>query len=196
MLSQLKLGEILVVLATLLSPLIAVQVTRFLDEAKETRGRKLRIFKTLMATRSSRLSPDHIFALNSIDVDFSGSRKFDVSVREAWKAYLDRLERREGISDELFQTQAVDSFLDLLWVMGKGLGYKFDKTHLKNASYYPQHQVVWERDNTEMRHYLLATLKGELPLRMSVTNFPAHLAVEPATPVLPARAITTPTNPA
>ncbi|MGH8670508.1 MAG: DUF6680 family protein [Burkholderiales bacterium] len=36
--------------AILLGPIIAVRLTRFLDDRKEVRERKIRIFKTLMAT--------------------------------------------------------------------------------------------------------------------------------------------------
>ena len=46
------LTDILMVLATAISPLIAVQVTRYLDDRNEVRGRKLKVFKTLMATRA------------------------------------------------------------------------------------------------------------------------------------------------
>jgi hypothetical protein len=46
------IADALIIIATLSGPIIAVQVTRFLDERKETRGRKLQVFKTLMPTRA------------------------------------------------------------------------------------------------------------------------------------------------
>ena len=62
------LTDVLMVSATALSPLIAVQVTRYLDDCNEERGRKLSVFKTLMATRAYTLSPAHVEALNRIDL--------------------------------------------------------------------------------------------------------------------------------
>ncbi|MDE2314976.1 MAG: hypothetical protein KGK06_01085, partial [Xanthomonadaceae bacterium] len=61
----------LTIAAVLLSPLIAVQVTRYLDNKKEVRERQLWIFKTLMATRASSMSPHHVEALNRIDLEFT-----------------------------------------------------------------------------------------------------------------------------
>jgi len=55
----------------LISPLIAVQVTRFLDEKKEERKRQMEIFRTLMGQRG--LTPrtdEYIVALNQIDPVF------------------------------------------------------------------------------------------------------------------------------
>lgn len=55
----------------LLSPLIALRVSRRLDARREVRERKMKIFRTLMATRARRLSMEHVEALNMIDVEFS-----------------------------------------------------------------------------------------------------------------------------
>lgn len=87
--------DILMILATALSPLIAVQVTRYLDDRNEERGRKLRVFKTLMATRAYNLSPAHVEALNSIDLEFSQKKKGEKLVVEQWQQYLDHLGDRQ-----------------------------------------------------------------------------------------------------
>jgi hypothetical protein len=52
------LAEILSVVAVLLSPLLAVQVQKWLEQYREKRTRKIALFETLMATRAARLSPD------------------------------------------------------------------------------------------------------------------------------------------
>jgi hypothetical protein len=59
----------------------ALWIQSKLDERKETRKRRLDIFKTLMATRASVLSQDHIKALNMIDIEFYGDKKYK-KVRE------------------------------------------------------------------------------------------------------------------
>jgi uncharacterized protein DUF6680 len=44
-----------------------------------------------MATRAARLTPDHVQALNLIDVEFYSKRKKYKRVLDAWKAYHDHL---------------------------------------------------------------------------------------------------------
>lgn len=83
-LDKITIADWLIVLATLLSPLIAVQATRYLDERNEVRGRKLSIFKTLMATRGYTVSWVHVEALNRIDLEFVRGRKKEKAVVEAW----------------------------------------------------------------------------------------------------------------
>jgi hypothetical protein len=46
------LTEILIILVTTISPGSTAQVTRFLEDGNEERGRKIKVFKTLMATRA------------------------------------------------------------------------------------------------------------------------------------------------
>lgn len=71
----------------LLAPLVAVQVSEFLQKRKEGRARRVGIFKTLMATRANRLSGDHVQALNMIDIEFHGTDRRSKQVLEAWKAW-------------------------------------------------------------------------------------------------------------
>ncbi len=43
--------------AIFLGPIYALKIQRELDEERETRSRKLNIYKTLMSNRATRLSP-------------------------------------------------------------------------------------------------------------------------------------------
>ncbi|SHJ73771.1 DUF6680 family protein [Propionispora hippei] len=90
-LSELTLNNILTIIAMFLPPLVALQVSRMLQESKEKRQRKIEVFRTLMKTRASTLSPEHVEALNMIDVEFYGNEKRNRAVVEAWKSSLDRL---------------------------------------------------------------------------------------------------------
>ena len=92
-------SEWLMILAILLAPLIAVQVQKYTEILLEKHRRKLRIFYTLMGTRAIRLSPEHVQALNMIDIEFYGRKIFgftyqskaEKEVQNAWKEYLDHL---------------------------------------------------------------------------------------------------------
>ena len=68
------LAEVLMVIALLAGSIAAVQVQKRLDRLREEHGRKIWIFKTLMATRAAVLSPDHVQALNMIDLEFRGKQ--------------------------------------------------------------------------------------------------------------------------
>ena len=78
------------VIATLISPTIAVQVERWLENQRKKR-RKLWIFATLMTTRATRTAPDHVMALNAIELMFNGDSEKDRAVVNSWRIYFDHL---------------------------------------------------------------------------------------------------------
>ncbi len=153
----------LIVAATLLGPIIAVQLTRWLDDRKEKRGRKLRIFKTLMSTRAYTVAPAHVEALNLIDLEFSADRPKEKPVIAAWRAYLDLLGAK-GMPAEQWALRRVDLLVELLFHMGNALGYDFDKTQvIKNGTYAPVAHGRVEEELETIRAGLVAVFKGERP---------------------------------
>lgn len=62
--------EIITISAILLSPFLAVQATVWLNKKTEEKNRKMGIFRDLMATRATALSPKHVEALNRIEIEF------------------------------------------------------------------------------------------------------------------------------
>ncbi|MFT3763679.1 MAG: hypothetical protein QM761_13945 [Pseudoxanthomonas sp.] len=176
-----NLNDWLMVLAVLLSPLIAVQVTRYLDNKKEARERQLWIFKTLMATRASSLSPHHVEALNRIDLEFKAQTKKDREVIEAWKVYLDLLGNDQMAADQ-WNIRRIDLLVELLQKMAIVLDYSFDKTTIKNSAYYPRGFGALEDEQGAIRRGVKELLEGQRHLPMYVTNFPP-----PDLPVMPQR---------
>jgi len=73
--------------ATFLGPIAAILVTRYVDRLRERSARRLAIFRTLMATRRSFLSLDHISALNQIELDFQK----DKAVMDVYATYMKHL---------------------------------------------------------------------------------------------------------
>lgn len=59
----------LMIIAILIAPFLAVFAQRRIDIWREHRQRKLWVFKTLMATRGRALAPEHVQALNMIELD-------------------------------------------------------------------------------------------------------------------------------
>lgn len=69
------ISDILMIIAVLVAPFFAVYVQKKIETWKSQRDTKLWIFKTLMATRGATLSPQHVQALNMIDLEFSDKDK-------------------------------------------------------------------------------------------------------------------------
>lgn len=168
---NIDLKDWLVIFATLLSPVIAVQVTEFINRRRQTRDEQLRVFRVLMATRASTLDVMHVQALNSIDVIFNGKSAKQEAVRRQWKQYLDHLNDK-SYHREQWETKRKELLVDLLDIMGSQLGFNFDKTHLKNQSYYPQGYGDLEEQNAAVRQGLLDVLSGKRPLPLWVANLP------------------------
>jgi hypothetical protein len=161
----------LMIAAVLLGPIIAVRLTRRIDENKEKRERKLYVFKTLMSTRSYVTSWDHVKALNLIDLEFDKNNKGEKAVIEAWKAYLDLLNEK-GLSADQWNVKRVDLLVELLHKMAQVLNYDFDKTHIKNSSYSPVAHETIEDQQRALREGLIKLLEGDNHLKMEITNFP------------------------
>src|ERR1700675_3057784 len=76
----------LTVAAIVLGPFLALFAQRALDRIREKQNQRLLLYVTLMATRATFLAPEHVRALNSIDVVFD--RKRDGYIKEAWQKVL------------------------------------------------------------------------------------------------------------
>ncbi|MCL4837056.1 MAG: hypothetical protein KJ058_03700 [Thermoanaerobaculia bacterium] len=144
----------------LMSPLLAVQVTEALQKRKEGRARRGWIFKTLMATRASRLHIDHVHALNMIDIEFRGKDKKSKAVVEAWKVYLAHLNTK-GTSPDVWSSRGDDLFIDLLFVMARCLGYGHERSDIKSTSYFPMAHGKLEDENARIRLGLVELLEGK-----------------------------------
>lgn len=124
-----------------------------------------------MATRASALSPHHVEALNRIDLEFDADTRKDKEVIEAWKAYLDLL-GDTTIPQEQWGTRRVDLLVELLHKMARVLDYEFDKTHIKNSSYYPRGYGELEEDQAAIRRGVKELIEGRRVIPMYITNFP------------------------
>ena len=152
----------------LISPLLAVQATVWLQRKRETRERQLEVFKTLMRTRASGLAPDHVQALNMIDVEFYDGSKKQGAVVRAWKAYLDHLNNATAAPTEVWATRREDLFIDLLHAMATHLGLDFDKTDLRRTSYFPRAYGDTELELLRIRAGLADVVDGRRSLPVTV----------------------------
>src|SRR5690349_16488287 len=108
--------------AIIAGPILAVQAEKWLARRREEQGRKLWLFRELMATRAARLSARHVEALNLIELEYSAAKKTQRRVHEAWRSYFDTL----GLPVDPQNPQAVfdkrdSAFVDLLYEMAQCL---------------------------------------------------------------------------
>lgn len=182
---HLELKDWAVVAATFLGPILAVQAQKAVEAFRERRGRKTRLFEQLMATRASRVAPEHVRALNMIDLVFYGERIFGIlrrsgneqRVLDSWKEYLDHLNNR-GPEDQLSQwvVKGEELFTNLLYAAAEDIGFKFDRVQLKRGSYSPIAHGELEAEQAEIRQATLALVTGKHALNMNVVSF----TVDPA----------------
>ena len=180
----------LTILAIVYAPIVALKVQRRGDEARETRSRKLWIFKTLMGNRATRLNPNFVQALNMIDIEFT--EPSEKPVRDSWKELLDHYNvwgtknESERKADERADVErSTDLLADMLMQMGRGLGYDFDKVYIKKGFYYPEGLGNIEAEQHAVRRSILNLLSGtgmKLPVAVFAQDFkPLSPSVNPDT---------------
>ena len=176
-------ANILIIVAVLLGPILAVQVQKAVERSRERENRKSWVFHNLMATRAARLSADHVQALNMIDLVFYGRRilgihrrsKTEVAVLDAWHEYHDHLNTNFNQKNlSLWATKRDDLFINLLSALAVDVGYRFDRVKLRKGSYSPIAHEELELDQQQIRKKTIELLSGSRPLKMEITEFPVH----------------------
>jgi hypothetical protein len=71
-----------VVIATLVGPVLAVVVTRLVDDHRQRRARQMELFRALMAGRRTPLSIERVKALNLVEVEFYKKPEIEVAYSE------------------------------------------------------------------------------------------------------------------
>lgn len=162
-----EIHDFIMVFAVLLGPILAVQAQKILEKGRNDEHRKLHIFKTLMSTRASRLSIEHVQALNMIDVEFNGNRYKNVV--NAWRNYHDHLNDSQNDASSWRQKND-ELFIELLSQMGKALGYEFGNVMLKRTAYSPNAHGEIEFDQHTIRKGLVKILNSESSFPVFFTN--------------------------
>lgn len=177
----------IVIGATIMGPILAVQAQKALETIRERQNRKMNLFTQLMATRAARLSAAHVQALNLIDIVFFGDSIYgfrrrsskEQAVLDAWKEYHDNL--GEGADMPEMQQQAHYSkrnelFLNLVHAMSQDVGFKFDRVQLKRGAYSPMAHEELEEDQRAMRKAMIGALTGGSSLQMNIVGMPVNEA--------------------
>ena len=158
------------VLAILFSPLIVLQVQKFLDSRSNKKRRKEDIFNILMETRAQPLSFEHVRALNEIDIAFYK----DKEVTSAWDAYRDHLNsypKETGETEQkIWSNKTPEKMAKLLSEMSKLLGYDFKETLLIKGAYIPVAHGLFDSEQTAIRKGLVELLAFKHPLQVELVS--------------------------
>lgn len=186
-----EIKDIVMILAVIAGPILAVQAQKYIESIKESRNRKLGIFHTLMSTRATRLAQDHVAALNMIDIEFYGETRFgkrsqstgEKKITNAWKIYNDHLNSKASDARiEAWADKSDELFTSLLYAMAQYLGYEFDEVQLKRDCYRPIAHGDIENDQHKLRQGLVAVLDGKKSIPMAVTYLPPYHPIDPVHP--------------
>jgi len=176
--------NILTVVAIIVGPIAAIQIQEHLEEGRERRRRKSRVFRELMVTRSTVLSPRHVEALNGIQVEFSSREPTEKQVIDAWQNYINHLNNHNDSS--AWSAQTPELLAELLLQMAICLGYHdFNKARIKSEAYTPRYFAEIEAEQNDLRKAAVEVFRGRQQLKVAVTEQGSET---PATnPVAPRR---------
>jgi hypothetical protein len=150
-------------------PISALKIQRKLDEERETKNRKLQLFKTLVSYRATRLAPAYVQALNLIDVEFTEDNDKEKVVRERWKELRDVYDNYKTTANP--EERSADLNASLLAAIGESLGYHFDKVYLRRGGYYPEFLGNVEVEQHSLRRQLLELLDGTGKRKLPIATF-------------------------
>ncbi len=155
------------VCAIILAPIIAIQVSQWLSRKQEAENRKMDIFRKLMVTRATGLSPTHVQALNGIDIEFSEKDEKTKAVYDAWKELRDHFNVAANIETEdevgwKNWAETRENFLaELLHKMSIRMGFNFNKVDIKRGHYYPKGYGDIESEQMIIRQGFAKIFKNE-----------------------------------
>ncbi|MFD4120323.1 DUF6680 family protein [Alcaligenes faecalis] len=170
-----------VILATFLGPAFAIQVQKSIERNRARSQDKEAVFRMLMSTRATRLSEEHVRALNTIDLAYRGGlprkrSRGETEVINRWTEYRGHLfiDQRDltDSQKERWVSDADSGFSSLLEAMAKERGYVFDKHSLGRGGYSPMAHGYMQVQQEQVRHLLLQILSGERPIPMSLRDLP------------------------
>lgn len=163
------------IVAIVIGPLSAVAAAEYISRRRKLYEQKHAVFRALMKTRRTWLSPEHVEALNLIEIEFQGRK----SVLEAYSKLFDFFEkgiaeRKDEDENSYFSRRAKhhgELLSNLLFSMSKELGYKHDQFEIFRGGYSPEHFGQIEQDQEKVRKLFSGLYDGTKYLPIGVVDF-------------------------
>ena len=171
------------IVAIVCGPIFAVLTTRFIDNVHAKKQRRVEIFRILMSTRRLILSPQHVQALNLVEIEF----RDQPNVLRAFATYLQHLSRPRRATETSAETQLWISEKDkllakLLHSIGSALGYSYEQFEIFEGGYTPQGWAEDEYQVKAIKYYLLEILQNNRALPITQLVKPSGNNLFPAPP--------------
>ena len=153
-------------LAVLAGPTIGVKIAQKMEDQRQKQQQRMAILASLVRTSqsiTSRMSPEHVYALNLIQIVFHDEE----DILEPYKRYINYLKNPEP-NEEFNERVANPLRLDLLEALAIKLGYSFGRDELEEFLYAP---AGWDQNainQLEIGDLLRGAVRGEESLRISV----------------------------
>lgn len=158
--------------AIVVGPIFAVLITYKLQRSNDQQQRRLAVFRSLMATRKTQLSPERVQALNLVEVEFYGKSSVLAKFKSLIETYNDQQRWR---STDVAVLKAVNQEVDdrtvqLLDEMGKVLGYRLASLELLRGGYYPEAFSQLEYQQQQIREFLVGLNSGQKVVPTAVVD--------------------------
>jgi hypothetical protein len=168
-----------------IGPITAAIIAFKLQDRATMRSRQLDVFRTLMRTRRTPLSPEHVGALNLVEIDFAGhadvlqchkmlfenfSKPASRLISEEHQPNDDDATRQK--KDQAYGTRAYGErqhlLVKLLFSIGRALGYRIEQLDILEGGYHPTFHAELELQQELLRRYLISIANGErsFPVRV------------------------------
>ena len=185
---DLTTADLVITIAVLLGPILAVLITRWLDHQREDKARKLEVFKTLMRTRRNPISPEHVGALNLVELEFAAQKNVLKNLSELFSHLGTEHARRheEQLSKEMddaearnrnekfgirLQNERQELLAILLHSIANKLGYKIEQLEVLKGGYTPQGWADVEAEQRIIRKYFLDLYTGVRMVPVGVVDY-------------------------
>jgi hypothetical protein len=192
-------SEWLTLMAIVLGPLFGIWLARHMQDRASYRERRMDIFRTLMRTRRTPVWPDHVGALNLVEIEFAGERNVIDAWRELFKHLGTPHARRfdEAASDAMTPEETGERdrrhyvrlgeerqrlLARLLHAMAKALDFKIEQLEIFEGGYTPQGWADIEVDQNAIRRFAAQLAAGQRLLPIAVwdyTNIAQAMNAEP-----------------
>ena len=154
--------------ATLLGPVLGIQIQKYLDRKGERNRRQVEVYRTLMMTRITQNSPPFVNALNAVPLEFHDN----TAVMDCWRDLLMHLNTDAQAQPDVWAQRRISLLMELLKAMGKSLHYGFRDAELQAHAYLPNWQVSLMNDQELLRKGIIDLISGKATLPMSIDKSP------------------------
>src|ERR1700693_6350021 len=122
-----------IVAATGLGPIFAVAITLWRETVRTKYNQRLHVFWTLMVTRRIGISPEHVNAINLVEVDFYKCEK----VEAEWKKYKAHLNPTGRAEDNAWREEKEKLLAQLLFEIAVVWRFKIPALEIFKGGYAP-----------------------------------------------------------